>query len=462
MTNQNMNGQPIARPVPRKISSNDILGASTKFLQDKAEEEERRRQADMARGSNTYVGMKKANETDKDPSRTIYDMAIIPSYCAKLNRYDYQRIINHSYDISFDTGRKADNGKSNVFEYYRVVGLEEFEKFEQEYGQKVLTDGDRALVERVSKLLRTLYSFYPKFDKVGKGKKVDLPDTFMAQYRNRIKIGYTYNLMLIPGILLRTVIGQSMNVLNTFTLFNFTKGKLIETFIENIVSLSNNPQTSLLLEEALNGPDGFNITKYISMIVDKSQEDKASNNQAAFDRVVGMSIMDYNPNMFIIPGQETQEPFHLTQDMLNQVPDLWDKEGLYRVATFDRESYEKLNTILTYGLKWVADSMPGSNLMEQFGGAQDLMPSPNIPPVDTAGNNPNPMGAGVGMGGGPYNAVHMSGGANFEDYGQQINAQPTQPFAGGQMPQNNVQNNMGVTNQQVKGVIEEDDTLPSF
>lgn len=335
----------------KKISFATLTSASKTYIEEEEKKEEERKKQDAARAENYYVGM-------RDGNRTEVNILPLPFLNVGTQSYNLSRTFNHATQVVFDTLEKNDQGTGTKKKYFQVLPSEGFIQYEQMTGTKVISDEDKELIDDVTIRLKRLFKYYPFFDKVGKGTKVDLPDSFMSLYRNRLKLNYIPNYMVVPAILLSEVYtgsdGAEVNkVHNKFVVLHFNKSKLIMDWNNKILEFSqmSDPAAQLKAEEVMNGPDIGNCKYYLSFSVDKIKASVDDTSAAKPDRLVEFKIEEFIPQLFKVSGKAIE----LTEDLLNKSFDLYNKEGWYRVAVFERESYKDLQNILVTAENWLGE-----------------------------------------------------------------------------------------------------------
>ena len=330
------------------------------YKEDAKKREEARKSEEEKKIERTYVG-KKSLDGKKETTRTVFNFIPLSSKVAKGNTCEAVRIVTGGFSIIFDTGVKSETGKGTKKEIFNISSFKDFLQFEKNFDVSVLSKADEDLVRNVMSLIWTLKEYFPYFDNVINTNPKNLPSEYMAKYGGRLRINYYPNYMLIPCILLSQEIisnnGESETKINKYSMLHFNKSKLIEDWINHIEEWENSAGEHFAKEfnELFNGPDDdMTFSKYLSITIDDDEEMKKNTPNAINipNRIVEFKINNYDPREF---KPKSGDALVITQELLNKVPDIYDMEEFFRVSTFDRKVYERLESILLEARSWLAE-----------------------------------------------------------------------------------------------------------
>lgn len=330
------------------------------YKEDAKKREEARKSEEEKKIERTYVG-KKSLDGKKETTRTVFNFIPLSSKVAKGNSCEAVRIVTGGFSIIFDTGVKSETGKGTKKEVFNISSFKDFIQFEKNFNVQVLSKADEDLVKNVMSLIWTLKEYFPYFDNVINTNPKNLPPEYMAKYGGRLRINYYPNYMLIPCIFLSQEIisnnGESETKINKYSMLHFNKSKLIEDWINHIEEWENSAGDYFAREfnELFNGPnDDMTFSKYLSITIDDDEEMKKNSPNAINipNRIVEFKINNYDPREF---KPKSGDALVITQELLDKVPDIYDMEEFFRVSTFDRKVYERIESILLEARSWLAE-----------------------------------------------------------------------------------------------------------
>lgn len=367
----------------KQTLANQMQRQTQLFKQDVQERNERANKEEV---TNTYIGKKKhPKETSKVTSKTVFNFIPLP-----FNTDDGQRsvrLISDCFNILFDTDIPYDSGSGTKKKFFSIASIKEFRAYESAFGVKVLSPEDEALLKEVQNKLWTIREYFPYFDNAINANLKHLSVEFLEAYKGKLRINYFPYYMLVPSIELSEEIyspsqGDSTSKIKKYSLLHFSKIRLIEDWNAWMDEWQENPSKfalqgddkldfASLFEKAFSGPDNIgNISRYLSITITddapkfnaeekqeiqvkktteakKTTEDKNGN---APNRLTKFAVKKYIPELF---ASEENGPLEITPELLSQVKNLYDMPNFFKVASFERENYEDLLSVLNMGMEWL-------------------------------------------------------------------------------------------------------------